>query len=233
VAFPSTPFPAMSVIPLFSSYNLSFLPFISIHSKNDTVVRQSLENCKELLNQSNTFIKGTVDKVKEMYNISKQTNGPEVRWLNAWRFSTIVVRQDSKFGVNCWSIVPIIWERRMIEWYSIDTESWVLFETVSSGPLVCLDNLHVSLTLSTVPLMNVFDWFNSSLQVSKDWRTTYHVKLLKEWANTHGKCVRQRTVRQETTSYKCGTLPLNMYVSTSIEGKNWLLYLSTCSKYHM
>jgi hypothetical protein len=23
-----------------------------------------------------------------------------------------------------------------------------------------------------VPLMNVFDWFNSSLQVSKDWRTT-------------------------------------------------------------
>jgi hypothetical protein len=44
------------------------------------------------------------------------------------------------------------------------------------------------------------------------------VKLLYEWANTHGKCVRQRTVRQETTSYKCGTLPLNMYVSTSIEG---------------
>ena len=39
------------------------------------------------------------------------------------------------------------------------------------------------------------------------------VKLLYEWANTHGKCVRQKT-----TSYKCGTLPLNMYVSTSIEG---------------
>jgi hypothetical protein len=46
-------------------------------SKNDTVVRQSLETCKELLNQSNTFINGTVDKVKETCNISKQTNGPE------------------------------------------------------------------------------------------------------------------------------------------------------------
>jgi hypothetical protein len=45
------------------------------------------------------------------------------------------------------------------------------------------------------------------------------VKLLYEWANTHGKCVRQRTVRQETTSYKCGTLPLNMYVSTSIKAR--------------
>lgn len=43
------------------------------------------------------------------------------------------------------------------------------------------------------------------------------VKLLYEWANTHGKCVRQHTVRLETTSYKCGTIPLNIYVSNSIE----------------
>ena len=31
------------------------------------------------------------------------------------------------------------------------------------------------------------------------------------WARDNGKCVRQRTVRQETTKYKAGTLPLNMY----------------------
>ena len=35
--------------------------------------------------------------------------------------------------------------------------------------------------------------------------------LMRNWANTHGKCVRQSTVRQETTKYKAGTLPLNMY----------------------
>lgn len=35
--------------------------------------------------------------------------------------------------------------------------------------------------------------------------------LMRNWANTHGKCVRQRTVRQETTKYKAGTLPLNIY----------------------
>ena len=35
--------------------------------------------------------------------------------------------------------------------------------------------------------------------------------LMRNWANTHGNCVRQRTVRQETTMYKAGTLPLNMY----------------------
>ena len=31
-----------------------------------------------------------------------------------------------------------------------------------------------------------------------------------EWAANNGKAVRQRTVRQETTLFKAGTLPLNM-----------------------
>ncbi|CAC5391042.1 unnamed protein product [Mytilus coruscus] len=34
---------------------------------------------------------------------------------------------------------------------------------------------------------------------------------MRNWANDFGKCVRQRTVRQETTKVKAGTLPLNMY----------------------
>lgn len=36
-------------------------------------------------------------------------------------------------------------------------------------------------------------------------------QMMREWAAQHGKCVRQRTVRQETTKFKAGTLPLNMY----------------------
>ena len=32
-----------------------------------------------------------------------------------------------------------------------------------------------------------------------------------EWATTNGKAVRQRSVRQETTMFKAGALPLNMY----------------------
>ena len=45
--------------------------------------------------------------------------------------------------------------------------------------------------------------------------------LMRNWANTHGKCVRQRTVRQETTKYKAGTLPLNMY-QTAVHCGEWL-----------
>ena len=34
---------------------------------------------------------------------------------------------------------------------------------------------------------------------------------MKEWAQEHGKPVRQRSARQETTKKKAGTLPLSMY----------------------
>ena len=40
-----------------------------------------------------------------------------------------------------------------------------------------------------------------------------HQDVMREWARDNGKSVRQRTVRQETTKYKSGTLPLNMYQS--------------------
>ena len=43
--------------------------------------------------------------------------------------------------------------------------------------------------------------------------------LMRNWANTHGKCVRQRTVRQETTKYKDCTLPLNMYQTAVHRGE--------------
>ena len=43
--------------------------------------------------------------------------------------------------------------------------------------------------------------------------------LMRNWANTHGKCVRQRTVRQETTKCKAGTLPLNMYQTAVHQGE--------------
>ena len=35
-----------------------------------------------------------------------------------------------------------------------------------------------------------------------------------EWAANNGKAVRQRTVRQETSMFKAGTLPLNMYATS-------------------
>ena len=35
--------------------------------------------------------------------------------------------------------------------------------------------------------------------------------LIIEWATNNGKVARQRSVRQETTMFKAGTLPLNMY----------------------
>ena len=36
-----------------------------------------------------------------------------------------------------------------------------------------------------------------------------------EWAANNGKAIRQQTVRQETTKFKAGTLPLNMYATSA------------------
>ena len=45
--------------------------------------------------------------------------------------------------------------------------------------------------------------------------------LKRNWANTHSKCVRQRTVRQEleTTKLKAGTHPLKMYQTAVHQGE--------------
>ena len=43
--------------------------------------------------------------------------------------------------------------------------------------------------------------------------------LMRNWANTHGKCVIQRAVRQETTKYKAGSLRLNMYQTAVHRGE--------------
>ena len=44
-------------------------------------------------------------------------------------------------------------------------------------------------------------------------------EYMREWARDNGKSVHQRTVRQETTKYKAGTLPLNMYERTQPIGE--------------
>ena len=39
---------------------------------------------------------------------------------------------------------------------------------------------------------------------------------MRTWANENSKAVRQKTVRQETTKYKAGTLPLNLYQTSNM-----------------
>ena len=40
-------------------------------------------------------------------------------------------------------------------------------------------------------------------------------EVMLEWAANNGKAVRPRTVCQETTKFKTGTLPLNMYATSA------------------
>jgi hypothetical protein len=80
----------------------------------------------QLLNQSNTFIKGTVDKVKETCNISKQTNGPEgtvskrtrdsvsMLYQSIIRLSQIIGTIDQQFTPNLESCLTTMVEGQRI-----------------------------------------------------------------------------------------------------------------------
>ena len=41
-----------------------------------------------------------------------------------------------------------------------------------------------------------------------------------DWANSHGRCVCPRSVRQETTMFKVGTLPLSIYQNAPVPGES-------------
>ena len=66
--------------------------------------------------------------------------------------------------------------------------------------------LHQSTPLNAIPKLHHIKAQRQLNQREKD--------LMIEWAATNGKAVRQRSVRQETTMFKAGTLPLNMYRSS-------------------
>ena len=47
--------------------------------------------------------------------------------------------------------------------------------------------------------------------------------MMLEWAENNGKAIRQRTVRQETSKFKAGTLPLNIYATSAQSTKKIII----------
>lgn len=71
-----------------------------------------------------------------------------------------------------------------------------------------------------VPLTQIYlQDFPRMMQQNLPVMSSADQDLMRNWANTHGKCVRQRTIRQETTKYKAGTLPLNMHQTAVHRGE--------------
>ena len=66
--------------------------------------------------------------------------------------------------------------------------------------------LHQSTPLNAIPKLHHLKAQRQLNRQEKD--------LMVEWAATSGKAVQQRNVRQETTMFKAGTLPVNMYRSS-------------------
>ena len=82
--------------------------------------------------------------------------------------------------------------KRMMQWYAFYFTHSTLYYPVPSTQIHLQE--FPRMTQQNLPVMSSADQ-----------------DLTRNCSNTHGKCVRQRTVRQETTKYEAGTLPRNMY----------------------
>ena len=93
-----------------------------------------------------------------------------------------------------------------------------LGNTVSEGVkrvVACAFFYYTSSTYYPIPenAVNLNEIVPLSHLKADDNLTKQQQSEMLEWANEHGRCVRQRSVRQETTKFKAGTLPLNMYAN--------------------
>lgn len=186
------------------------------------------------------YLQGTVQSLQTLLGNSKETNGPEgtvasktirsVNMINQGlaRLQSNIAKINPELTVNPEALLTVKVEnlhavshfkhptcmqlhyardfgttglesaKRMTQW------SAVFFTHSTSYYPVPSTQIHLQdfprMTKQNLPVMSSADQ-----------------DLMRKWANTHGKCVTQHTVRQETTKYKAGTLPLNMY-QTAVHG---------------
>ena len=95
--------------------------------------------------------------------------------------------------------------------------NWATYYFTSTHPISCYPVPETTIALmdiSKLPHLGKTSLLNSNEQ-----------QMIREWGVQHGKSVRQRTVRQETTKFKAGTLPLNMYRSSPLDYPKGKVYL--------
>ncbi|KAJ7337297.1 hypothetical protein OS493_010156 [Desmophyllum pertusum] len=90
------------------------------------------------------------------------------------------------------------------------------------SPSICEKGDEVTHSTSYYPVPSTqihLQDFPRMTQQKQPFMSSADQDLMRNWANSPGKCLRQCTVRQEITKYKAGTLPLNMYQTAVQRGE--------------
>ena len=138
--------------------------------------------------------------MQEIRNSNKATNGPQGTVASKTAKSVHLVEKGlNKLRLNVAEVNPT---------YKIEPEVCLTLQVESQHAVShfkhpsCTVLEYARVPLRDIPKMSPLP----PMEMSQADQT-----LMREWAQEHGKAVRQRTIRQCTTKHNAGTLPLNMY----------------------
>ena len=211
-----------------------FYGAFSVHLKNRSTKRHTIEEAHEMVRDVSAYIKSTVLSVQEIRNSNKVTNGPQGTVASKTAKSVHLVEKGlNKLRLNLAEVNPT---------YKIEPQVCLTLQVESQHAVSHFK--HPSCTVLEYA-RDLGNTMHESLKRTSHWSAYYFThrrsyypvpensislrdipkmspmppkemsqadqRLKREWAQEHGKAVRQRTVRQCTTKHNAGTLPLNMY----------------------
>lgn len=211
-----------------------FYRAFSVHFKHQPREQHTLQEAHQMVKGVSSYFKSTIDEVKSTRNSNSVTNGPEGTIASKTATSLVLVekgleRLDTNFSELSpdFKIKPEVCLTVQVEnlhavshfkhptctliEYSRDfgntmheslkrTTTWsAYYYTHPQSYYPVPEN---KLALEDIPKMK---------QLPVQTMSKNDQVAMRQWAQEHGKAVRQLTVRQNNTKHKSGTLPLNMY----------------------
>ncbi|CAB3986822.1 Hypothetical predicted protein [Paramuricea clavata] len=164
----------------------------SIHKKHNFLAPLPTVVCGDNLKSVADYITLSVDKVKALTG-KNTTNGPDGT-VSSKTLTSVRMVADGVQKLN--ENIQILNKD-----YQIDMASCM------TGQVESIHSTHHHKHQAGAHVIDYARSFGNTVKEMSDENQEY----MREWARDNGKSVRQRTVRQETTKYKAGTLPLNMY----------------------
>ncbi len=221
--------------------NLGYLySAFSIHVKHQPSAKLSLADAVENIRKIKEYLEQTVKNAQDICQITKSAGGPEGTISSQTVSSVIMLHSQMQALCELLQSVNPNFEPDLHTGLTMDLENFHAlshfkdqFPTISQYAKCLSNNVYESLKRTIPWSATYFTHPKSYYPVLEKSLSLYNIPKLghlkpdnkltpsqviemREWASMHGKAVKQRTVRQDNTKCRSGTIPLNMYQVSKI-----------------
>ena len=211
-----------------------FYQAFSVHLKHQPSEQHTLKEAHEMVKGVSAYFKSAVDEVKSTINSNRVTSGPEGTISTKTATSLELVEKGlEKLDANFTEVNPDFKIKPEV-CLTVQVENLHAVSRLKHPTCTVLEYardfgnaMHESLKRSSNWAAFYFTYSESYYpvpenkialkdipkvkQVPVETMSKSDQRAMREWAQEHGKVVRQLTIRQTNTKHAAGTLPLNMY----------------------